>query len=108
VYTQGTTFVPAFQIDPMLPVNMKFTLFYPDGRQVIAQGVGDASGAWAGKEPWTLDVPGVYRYTVDGEWNLPAAISRARLTCSCPFTSRKFTECVGASSKIRSKRCCTG
>jgi hypothetical protein len=69
VYTQGTTFVPAFQIDPMLPVNMKFTLFYPDGRQVIAQGVGDASGAWAGKEPWTLDVPGVYRYTVDGEWN---------------------------------------
>jgi hypothetical protein len=69
VYTQGTTFVPAFQIDPMLPVNMKFTLFYPDGRQVIAQGVGDAGGAWAGKEPWTLDVPGVYRYTVDGEWN---------------------------------------
>lgn len=69
VYDQGTRFVPAFQIDPMLPVNMSFTLNYPDGRQVIAQGVGDAGGAWAGKEPWTLDVPGVYRYTVKGEWN---------------------------------------
>lgn len=69
VYDQGTTFVPAFQIDPMLPVNMKFTLYYPDGRQVVASGVGDASGSWAGKEPWVLDVPGLYRYTVSGEWN---------------------------------------
>jgi hypothetical protein len=69
VYDQGTTFVPAFQIDPMLPVNMKFTLNYPNGRQVVAQGVGDASGSWAGTERWTLDVPGVYRYTVDSDWN---------------------------------------
>lgn len=69
VYEQGTTFVPAFQIDPMVPANMKFTLYYPDGRQVVAQGVGDAGGTWAGKEPWVLDVPGVYRYTVDAEWN---------------------------------------
>jgi len=69
VYDAGTTFVPAFQIDPMVPVNMTFTLYYPDGRQVVAQGVGDATGAWAGKDRWTLDVPGVYRYTVDGEWN---------------------------------------
>ncbi len=69
VYDQGTTFVPAFQIDPMLPANMTFTLYYPDGRTVVAQGVGDASGSWAGKEPWTLDVPGVYRYTVNAEWN---------------------------------------
>ncbi len=69
VYDAGTTFVPAFQIDPMLPVNMKFTLYYPDGRQVVAAGIGDAGGAWAGTERWTLDVPGLYRYTVDGEWN---------------------------------------
>ena len=68
VYDQGTAFAPAFQIDPLLPVNMKFTLNYPDGRQVVAQGVGDASGSWAGT-PWTLDAPGVYRYTVDAEWN---------------------------------------
>jgi hypothetical protein len=68
VYDQGTTFAPAFQIDPMLPVNMRFTLNYPDGRQVVAQGVGDAGGSWAGT-PWTLDTPGVYRYTVDAEWN---------------------------------------
>jgi hypothetical protein len=69
VYEVGTTFVPAFQIDPILPVNMKFTLFYPDGRQVVTSGIGDSSGAFAGKERWVLDVPGVYKYTVDGDWN---------------------------------------
>lgn len=68
VYEQGATFVPAFQIDPMLPVAMKFTLNYPDGRQVVAQGTGDASGSWAGSAA-ILDVPGVYRYTVDADWN---------------------------------------
>jgi hypothetical protein len=30
--------------------------------------VGDAGGSWAGT-PWTLDLPGVYRYAVNGEWN---------------------------------------
>ncbi|MBI5300688.1 MAG: hypothetical protein HY868_01020 [Chloroflexi bacterium] len=69
VYDQGSTFAPAFQIDPMVPVNMSFTMYYPDGRQVAAQGVGDATGSWAGKDRWALDVPGVYRYTVDGEWS---------------------------------------
>jgi hypothetical protein len=69
VYDVGTTFAPAFQIDPMVPANMTFALNYPDGRQVIAQGVGDATGSWAGKDRWTLDVPGVYKYTVDAEWN---------------------------------------
>lgn len=69
VYDTSMSFAPAFQIDPMLPVNMKFTLNYPDGRQVIAAGVGDATGAWAGKERWALDVPGVYHYTVESEWN---------------------------------------
>jgi hypothetical protein len=69
VYEVGTTFAPAFQIDPMLPVNMKFVLSYPDGRQVAASGVGDAGGSWAGTERWTLDMPGLYRYTVDGNWN---------------------------------------
>ena len=69
VYETGMTFAPAFQIDPMVPVNMKFTLYYPDGRQVVASGVGDAGGSWAGTERWTLDVPGLYRYTVDSDWN---------------------------------------
>jgi hypothetical protein len=69
VYMQGATFVPAFQIDPMLPVAMKFTLVYPDGRQAVAQGTGDAGGSWAGTTPWVLDVPGVYHYTVDADWN---------------------------------------
>ena len=69
VYNQGVTFTPAFQIDPMLPVSMKFTLNYPDGRQATVQGVGDASGSWAGSPAYTLDAPGVYRYTVDADWN---------------------------------------
>lgn len=69
VYDTSMTFAPAFQIDPMLPVNMKFTLFYPDGRTVIASGVGDATGSWAGKDRWALDVAGMYRYTVESDWN---------------------------------------
>lgn len=68
VYDQGTVFGPAFQIDPIVPVAMKFTLNYPDGRQAVSQGMGDAGGSWAG-DRWALDVPGVYRYTVDAEWN---------------------------------------
>jgi hypothetical protein len=68
VYDQGTTFAPAFQIDPMLPVSMKFTLNFPDGRQAVSQGVGDAGGSWAGTAS-VLDVPGVYRYTVDADWS---------------------------------------
>lgn len=68
VYETGSAFVPAFQIDPMLPVAMKFALIYPDGRQVVTEGLGDASGSFAGKERWVLDQPGLYRYTVSGDW----------------------------------------
>lgn len=69
VYTAGTTFVPALQIDPMLPINTSFTLNYPDGRQVVAAGVGDSTGSFAGKDRWVLDVPGLYKYTVESDWN---------------------------------------
>lgn len=69
VYEAGTTFAPALQIDPMVPLSVSFTLYYPDGRKVIAQGVADATGSFAGKDRWTLDVPGVYRYTIDAEWS---------------------------------------
>jgi hypothetical protein len=69
LYDQGTTFAPALQIDPMVPISITFTLNYPDGRQVVAAGVGDATGSFAGKDRWLLDVPGVYRYTIDSDWN---------------------------------------
>ena len=69
LYETGTTFAPAFQIDPMLPVSMRFTMRYPDGRSVVASGMGDSGGSWVGAERWPLDVPGLYRYTVDAEWN---------------------------------------
>ncbi len=73
VYDQGTTFVPAFQIDPMLPASLRFTLIPPDGRPLVAQGTGDAGGSWAGV-PWPLEQAGVYRYTVDASWNGHRAI----------------------------------
>ena len=67
MYETGTTFGPAVQIDPILPVDLNFTLDYPDGRRVMTSGVGDATGSWAG-EKWTLDVPGIYRFNLTGNW----------------------------------------
>ncbi len=69
VYDSGTTFAPALQIDPMVPISVTFKMTYPDGRQVVAQGTGDATGSFAGKDKWPLDIPGVYRYTIDSDWN---------------------------------------
>jgi Zn-dependent metalloprotease len=65
----GATFRPALQIDPLLPVAIRFTLTYPDGRQKVAEGVGDRFGSFAGPTAWPLDVPGVYRYLIAAEWN---------------------------------------
>jgi hypothetical protein len=56
------------QIDPILPVNITFSLEYPDGRIVTTSGTGDAFGSFAGKDRWTLDIPGLYRYRLQGEW----------------------------------------
>ncbi|MBC7876509.1 MAG: copper amine oxidase N-terminal domain-containing protein [Anaerolineales bacterium] len=69
VYDVGTSFAPALQIDPMVPLNITFTLTYPDGRKVVASGIADSTGSFVGKDRWTLDVPGVYRYTIDSDWN---------------------------------------
>lgn len=69
VYDVGTTFAPALQIDPMVPINITFTLTYPDGRQAVAAGIADSTGSFVGKDRWNLDIPGVYRYTIDSDWN---------------------------------------
>ncbi len=66
-YQTGTVFAPAVQIDPVLPANVTFTLQYPDGRQVAASGVGDATGTFVGSK-WTLDIPGIYRFFLTGDW----------------------------------------
>jgi len=50
MYDTSATFAPAVQIDPILPVNVTFTLDYPDGRRVTAQGAGDANGSFVGAE----------------------------------------------------------
>jgi hypothetical protein len=68
-YETGAVFTPVAQIDPVLPVNVTCTLTYPDGRTVTAAGQGDEFGSFAARDRWTLDQPGVYRYTIRGEWN---------------------------------------
>jgi hypothetical protein len=68
IYETGASFTPVAQIDPMLPVNVTYTLIYPDGRTLVAQGQGDSFGNFAGKDKWTLDIPGIYHYNVMGEW----------------------------------------
>jgi len=68
-YDVGATFRPALQIDPLLPVSIHFVLTYPDGRQQVADGVGDRFGSFAGPTAWPLDVCGVYRYQLTATWN---------------------------------------
>ena len=68
LYETGTAFAPAVQIDPILPAAIKFVLIYPDGRQVTAEGVGDRFGSFVGKDRWPLDMPGIYRYTLEATW----------------------------------------
>lgn len=74
LYETGATFTPAVQIDPILPAEVNFTLDYPDGRRVVASGAGDATGAFVGKDRWILDVPGLYRYHLDANWEGHKAI----------------------------------
>ena len=68
IYETGYAFAPAVQIDPILPAAITYTLTYPDGRKVTARGNGDAFGSFAGKDKWILDIPGIYHFTVIGEW----------------------------------------
>ena len=68
VYETGTVFTPVAQIDPVLPVNVSCTLTYPDGRVMTTTGIGDSSGSFAAKDRFTLDIPGVYRFWIEGEW----------------------------------------
>jgi hypothetical protein len=74
-YPVGTTFGASFQIDPILPVNIAFTITYPDGRTAKTSGVSDAFGSFSGPQKFLLDTPGVYQYTIDASWNgYPAAM----------------------------------
>jgi hypothetical protein len=68
IYDVGSTFTPAVQIDPVIPVTITFTLTYPDGRQVSTSGTGDGFGSFAGTDRWPLDIPGVYRFKITGTW----------------------------------------
>ena len=69
VYERGASFLPAAQIDPVLPVTVTCVLTWPDGRQAVAQAKADSFGTFVGPERWTLDQPGVYRFQIEGAWN---------------------------------------
>jgi hypothetical protein len=68
LYETGTAFVPVAQIDPILPVTVRATMDYPDGRQMTTSGKGDAGGGYASADRFTLDVPGVYRFRIEADW----------------------------------------
>lgn len=69
VYDLGSTFVPFLQIDPIVPAKVRFTLRYPDGREVVSEGTGDNFGYFIGRDRWKLDQPGVYTYNAKTEWD---------------------------------------
>ena len=68
VYETGTLFTPVAQIDPILPAQVTFWLTYPDGRQLVTSGACDSFGSFAAQDRWTLDIPGVYRFWIEAEW----------------------------------------
>ncbi len=68
VYEQGAPFVPAFQVDPILPAHILFSLAAPGGRVRRIEGTADQFGAFAGRERWPLDEAGVYEYRVKADW----------------------------------------
>ncbi len=67
-YEIGSSIAAGVQVDPLLPVKITVSLAYPDGREKTVQGFADAFGAFAAAQRWTLDVPGVYKYRLRGEW----------------------------------------
>jgi hypothetical protein len=68
-YPLGTTWRPALQIDPLLPVNVSLTLTYPDGTTIKTDsGTAASDGSWVGQAQ-TLNQPGVYRCQVSANWS---------------------------------------
>ncbi len=68
VFTTGSAFAAAAQIDPVLPANITVTMTYPGGKKVSTTGLGDKFGSYVARDKFIMDQPGVYRYTMDGEW----------------------------------------
>ncbi len=68
IYETGSAWAPAAQIDPILPVTVTAVLTYPDGRQKVWQGVGDRFGSFVGADKAVLDMPGVYRFWLEADW----------------------------------------
>jgi hypothetical protein len=68
VFEAGASLTPAAQVDPVLPAHVHFELRYPDGRTLVDQGVCDDFGTYLGGQHWKMDLPGLYRFRVQGVW----------------------------------------
>ena len=68
-YPVGTSFAAALQVDPIVPVNITLKMTYPDGRTAQTSGVSTTLGSFSGPNTWVLDIPGIYIYTIDANWN---------------------------------------
>ncbi|MBF0501590.1 MAG: hypothetical protein HQM09_15735 [Candidatus Riflebacteria bacterium] len=69
VYEQNAVFVPFVQVDPILPVHIRYVLRYPDGSEKITEGVCDKFGHFIGHERWPLEQAGVYVFKISADWN---------------------------------------
>ena len=97
-YPVGTTFGAALQIDPIVPVNITFTLKFPDGRTFQTSGVSDAYGSFSGKDKWVLDTPGIYQYSIDANWNGYPAVMPGLAQ------GRRSTLCAGSAASAECHR----
>lgn len=68
LFEVGQILTPGVQVDPNLPAIITCRLDFPDGRTISAQGIPGPDGSFTPETPWRLDMPGVYRYFVEGEW----------------------------------------
>ena len=69
VYGAGAGFSPFLQIDPILPVQVRYELHAPSGKVLRTEGVGGPTGHFVGKDLWKLDEPGVWTYRLKADWN---------------------------------------
>jgi hypothetical protein len=85
-YPVGTTYAAAFQVDPIVPTNITFTLTYPDGHTAQTSGVSNTLGSFSGPQTFVLDQPGLYMYNITANWNGNPAIMPGLPRAEARFT----------------------
>lgn len=68
IYEQGGFVIPALQIDPFLPIKVRYSLRYPDGSVRSIEGAAPPIGYFIPTERWELTQPGVYIAYANASW----------------------------------------